>query len=351
MILPARSFVVMTLCLLTSFWGAESQQSKVVINADQLAKYKLMKMQLAVKADGGDSDAPYELGLIYEFPLDGKAPDRVGAAYWYKQAADRGVSRGAYRLGVYYYDRGEDDLAFKYFEQAANKGMPAAMYRYGDMIIRTNFHGNGKYYGLPWLQKAAAVGDPDAQNELGRRAWQLYLHPGPVGSEHTPAEWFARAAASGSCEGALNLGGVYFNGVDVRQDAAKADQAFKFAESCPGAPSWVLQKAQQYRKLIEEGRLPDPSLSKPEPPSSPPRVDSKENQIFKVFAGVVAAIGVAAILGSHNTSSSSDASSSNDYMDDFWEAQRKRQADFALGNAYCSDGQKYAAGMLGVWCP
>ena len=331
--------------------ASHAQNSHDSMSVDQLVKWKSTKAQLQASADRGDVNAPYALGLMYEFPQDGKAADRAGAAYWYKQASDRGNVRGAFRLGIYYYDQGSDDMAYKYFEQAANKGMPAAMFRYGHMLVRTNYRGNGEYYGLPWLEKAANAGDPDAANEMGIRAWQLYLRPGPMGSQYTAEQWFTRAVAAGSCEGAMNLGGVYYNGVGVTQDADKADWAFRSAQSCPGAPKWVIQKAQQYRQLIAAHQLPDPSLSKPVPLVSAQRVDSHEDQMTKIVAGIVAVVGVAALMGAMNPSPSSASKSSSDAMDDFYADQAKRDQDFWTGRSYCGVGWKYAAATMGVWCP
>jgi TPR repeat protein len=330
---------------------AAGQGAGASLSAEQLAKWKATKPQLQAAADGGDASAAYTLGLSYEFPFDGRAANRSGAAYWYKQASDHGNVRATYRLGIFYYDQGSDDAAYRYFEQAAQQGMPAAMFRYGDMLVRTNFRGNGQYYGLPWLEKAANAGDPDAANELGIRAWQLYLQPGPMGSKYSAEQWFSRAATAGSCEGAMNLGGVYFNGVGVVQDAAKADLAFRAAISCPGSPAWVVAKAKQYREMIAAHRLPDPSLSKPRPYVAPARVDSHEDQMTKIVVGIVAVVGVAALLGASNHPSSPDASSSSDAMNDFYADMAKRQQDYWTGRSYCDAGLNYNAATLGVWCP
>lgn len=52
-------------------------------------------------AQGGDPDAQYYVGVLYEKGAEGQ-PNYTQAASWYRQAADRGVSRAAIILGSLY---------------------------------------------------------------------------------------------------------------------------------------------------------------------------------------------------------------------------------------------------------
>jgi uncharacterized caspase-like protein len=52
-------------------------------------------------AEGGDPDAQYYVGVLYEKGAEGP-PDYPKAASWYRQAAERGVSRAAVNLGRLY---------------------------------------------------------------------------------------------------------------------------------------------------------------------------------------------------------------------------------------------------------
>ena len=52
-------------------------------------------------AQGGDPDAQYYVGVLYEKWAEGQ-PNYTQAASWYRQAADRGVSRAAINLGRLY---------------------------------------------------------------------------------------------------------------------------------------------------------------------------------------------------------------------------------------------------------
>ena len=52
-------------------------------------------------AEGGDPDAQYYVGVLYERGAEGQ-PNYIKAASWYRQAAERGVSRAAMNLGRLY---------------------------------------------------------------------------------------------------------------------------------------------------------------------------------------------------------------------------------------------------------
>jgi hypothetical protein len=312
--------------------------------AQQFLAYKIA---LKERAEKNERNAQYYLGLLYEFPQDGTQANRSGAGYWYKRASDQGHGLATYRLGLYYYDQGNDTEAYQYLEKAAKMGFPPAMTKLGEMIVKERIGGNGSYYGLPWIKKAAQMGDPDAQNDLGMRAWELYLHPGsPERSEKTPVEWFTLGAAGGSCEAAVNLGGAYFNGLAVAQNSALADKAFREAEACPGAPAWVIEKAHHFRELIALHRLPDPSQSLPQLEIPPSRIDTHENRAAVVIATIVGVIGVAALLSGPNSSDAQSEEEQDHPLEDF----NNRMWEIGRGQQQCQQGYRIAAATLGVWC-
>ena len=90
---------------------------------------------LRVKANAGDADAQWLLGLAY---ADGQGvpQDYAQAAAWYRKAADQGLADAQTNLGVAYY-KGE--------------GVPQ------DFV-----------QAAAWYRKAADQGDADAQYNLGR---------------------------------------------------------------------------------------------------------------------------------------------------------------------------------------
>jgi TPR repeat protein len=287
-----------------------------------LDKYKLYKDSLKTKATAGDPDAEFALGLLYEFPQDRSPSNRSGAAYWYKQASDAGNFRGTFRLGLYYLDQGSDTLAFKYLQSAAKAGITPAMTKLAEMIRDGNMFGNGRYYSQPWFEKAVAKGDAEAANDLGMQAWYAYLNPNIQGNSRTPVEWFTMAASGGNCEGKANLGGVYFNGVGVAQDAKRAAAAFEDAETCPGAPQWVINKAARFRQLIKDGRLPSPGPTSPVGYPQETKIDSHESQAAWIMGGALILLLASAALSGNSSGREVSGHGSNFSSDQFDDAMR-----------------------------
>jgi TPR repeat protein len=89
---------------------------------------------------------------------------------------------------------------------------------------KTNFH-----EALRWFRKAAAQGDPDAQNALG----QMYQDGEGVRQNCTQAaDWYRLAAEhvpdfGGAGQGRNNLGLLYLNGDGVPKDYVQAYMWFK----------------------------------------------------------------------------------------------------------------------------
>ncbi len=72
-----------------------------------------------------------------------------------------------------------------------------------------------------WFRKAADLGDPQAQNELG------YLYIWGLGVDKDAGQafrWFARAAGSGWQQAKLNMAVMYMRGIGVARDPAFARQ-------------------------------------------------------------------------------------------------------------------------------
>lgn len=88
--------------------------------------------QLLAKAQKGDSEAEYQLGLLYERGSPEAAKDSAKAIQWFRVLADKGDRRGDNALGVAYlhgYGVTEDDTTgFEWFYKAAVKGYPAAQF-------------------------------------------------------------------------------------------------------------------------------------------------------------------------------------------------------------------------------
>jgi TPR repeat protein len=91
---------------------------------------------LQTKADQGDADAQFSLGLHFS-SAGGDAPDFAQAAQWYRKAADQDHTLAQYNLGVMF---------------ARGQGMPQ-----NDAVS------------ADWMRKAAEGGDAGGQYHLGVR--------------------------------------------------------------------------------------------------------------------------------------------------------------------------------------
>ena len=86
---------------------------------------------------------------------------------------------------------------------------------------------------LKWYRKAAAQGDPDAQNSLG----QMYEDGEGVPQDYRmAAEWYRKAAEhvpdlGGAGQGRNNLGLLYMQGLGVPKDFVQAYMWFRLANS------------------------------------------------------------------------------------------------------------------------
>ena len=119
------------------------------------------------KADRGDADAQFGLGLRYGNGIGG-ALDFVQAASWYRKAADQDYPLAQYNLGVMF---------------ARGQGVPQ------DNAVSAG-----------WIRKAAEGGDAGGQYDLGvlcHRASVDRLRVGNVEARIEAYMWFHLAAAQG----------------------------------------------------------------------------------------------------------------------------------------------------------
>jgi len=126
--------------------------------------------QLLTKAQKGDSEAEYQLGLLYERGSPETAKDSAKAIQWFRVLADKGDRRGENALGIAYlhgYGVMEDDTTgFEWFYKSAVKGYPAAQFNLAGTYYRgRGTQKNGKE-AFNWFVEAARNGEPSAQEML-----------------------------------------------------------------------------------------------------------------------------------------------------------------------------------------
>src|SRR5438132_11878623 len=92
-----------------------------------------VSMTTATKAESGDADAQFALGL--KFANDGGTQDYAQAAHWYRKAADQNHAMAQFNLGIMY-SRGQgvlrdEGLSMKWIRKAAHLGDAGAQYNLG----------------------------------------------------------------------------------------------------------------------------------------------------------------------------------------------------------------------------
>lgn len=190
--------------------------------------------ELIQKAEAGDAEAQYELGLNYEDKEKVK---------WFMKSADKGHPGAQHELGLCY-ELGkvvpkDDEEALKWYKKSADQGNEFAMReveRLTDSMKKAApsrpipkplpFKQRVPFEGEPYssnLVKKAEAGDAVAQNDLG-----VCLSDG-VGVAQDKKEavrWFRKAAVNGNALAQSALGTCYFIGSGVEQDKREAVKWF-----------------------------------------------------------------------------------------------------------------------------
>ena len=121
---------------------------------------------LRVKAEAGDAEAQYKLGLRY-YHGHGVPEDYAQAVSWYRKAAQQGYALAQYNLGVMYANgRGvpEDDAqAVSWYRKAAQQGDASAQANLGNMYYRGEGVRKSLVDAYMWVNLAAAQGNKLAQ--------------------------------------------------------------------------------------------------------------------------------------------------------------------------------------------
>jgi TPR repeat protein len=142
--------------------------------------------ELRERAEKGDAQAQYDLGLTYD-KGDGVPSDPTEAAKWYRKAADQGNAGAQVALGTRY---------------ATGRGVPKD---YAEA--------------LKWYRKAAEQGDALGQLNVGI----MYENGEGVAKDYgEAAKWYRKAAERGDALARYNLASMYYGGLGVPKDLVHA---------------------------------------------------------------------------------------------------------------------------------
>lgn len=179
--------------------------------------------ELKMKANLGDAQSQWALGVCYQEGIEGAAQDDKQAVLWFRKAAEQGYAKAQYSLGMCYED---------------GKGVA----RDGSEAVQ-------------WYVKAAVQGHVDAQTWLGF----IYLD-GSLGQPQVPeaaAAWFEMAGEQGDNIAQLCLGELYYEGKGVACDYKKAVSLLEAASKSEntrisGAACFYLSKCYRFGRGVPQ---------------------------------------------------------------------------------------------------
>lgn len=210
----------------------EKQTASVVKKSDQVYAKAMEALRsndpktaitlLRQSARGGNPDAQYLLGLMYERGW-GVEPDIKAAVKWLNKAAVQGQAEAQYMLGILcMLGNGvqQDTLqAINWFSKAAEQGLVESETAIGIVYLQGKGVKKDETKALEWLTKAAENGDPLAQYYLG----SMYKDgQGVSANPEKSMYWYSQAAEQGYAPAQTIVGVIYLMGEqNVKPDANK----------------------------------------------------------------------------------------------------------------------------------
>ncbi|GEM_PF-1767977 len=199
------------------------------------------------RAEEGDENSQYRLGLLYEKGYLGLARDTDDAAKWYRKAAEQGHRIAKLRL-----TRLEAKLDSTRDRVNRETEKPLEKSDFWEVLQR--------------YEEAAEKGDVSAQYQLGR----LYENASDEDQDYKQAaKWYRRAAGKGHAESQFSLGWMYEQGKGVEKDyreafkwySAAAEKGYSAAhtglglmyEVGKGVPKNLEESIKRYSKAAEKG--------------------------------------------------------------------------------------------------
>lgn len=177
--------------------------------------------QLLAKAQSGDAEAQYWVGIMY---TEARVPQNLAeGTRWLLKSAEQAYAPAelayAFRSML-----ANPSVAEKWMRRAAEHGDAEAQFWLGVGYEEKWFGAVDIQEAIRWYRRAAERGDPDAQVELG----QKYEDGEGLEQNYTlAAEWYRKAAEhvpdlGGAGQGRNHLGWLYMQGLGVPRDYVQA---------------------------------------------------------------------------------------------------------------------------------
>jgi len=186
---------------------------------------------LRQKAEQGDAEAQFSLGLMYKNGR-GVAQDDRQAVAWFQKGADQGYAEAQFSLGLMYKNgRGvaqDDRQVVAWFQKAASQGHVLARHildRIYKGSLATPSKTNVQAVSIPVQQKPAGQVQPQKPDTNPFVRFHTPLFVGQVQPQKptpNPLEALRKRADQGNAQAQYNLGLMYANGRGVAKDDGQA---------------------------------------------------------------------------------------------------------------------------------
>jgi len=204
-----------------------------------------------VRADTGNSESQFELGLMYSNG-EGVVADETEALKWYRLAADNDHSGAMNNLAVILSNRGKSASILKevtnLYRKAAKIGDEVAMYNFANRYFNGTGVKKNIKFGLKHMRNSAELGYVTAQFSLGR----MY-HTGEHGDANfgMAMHWYAAAANQDHSDAHFNLGEMHRDGQGTTISPKKAIEYFIEAAQSDADNSDYLAELYEEGKVIQ----------------------------------------------------------------------------------------------------
>jgi uncharacterized protein len=200
------------------------------IPAQQSEADRKLLADIRAKAEKGDAEAQYALGVALNFGTLGVAEDYVEAVKWFRKAAEQDNADAQYNLGQCFVigeGVGKDfEEAAKWFRKAAEQQSALAQFSLGVCYDKGLGVAQDDATAFTWYRSSAIQGFAPAQFNVG----QFCRTGRGVAPDHfEAAKWFRKAADQGLATAQCGLGYCYINGAGVPKDVNEASKWYRKA--------------------------------------------------------------------------------------------------------------------------
>ena len=166
------------------------------------------------RAEAGDAEAANELGLWYAEIQ----PASRKAEFWFRRAADAGLARAQYNLGVLTMRLGRTDESIGWLRLAEDGGWPSAAFALGSLLEEQGDRKGAVEAFETGAQRECAL----SQDALGR----LALEEDTEASFEAARYWSEKAAEQDYAPAQVRLGTIFHEGLGVARDPQRAARWF-----------------------------------------------------------------------------------------------------------------------------